>query len=682
MIDLGNYSLAMAVLLSAVAILGSLAAGRLESAPALRLAKLSVAGVAGLFTLASIILIAALLDHDFRLDYVARYTERALPTGYLLAAFWAGQEGSLLLWAWMLGAMSVVTVYLSHRNGEPAEQAGIVGTLAAVCGFFAALMLFAANPFALAPQVLADGHGLNPMLQDPGMIAHPPALFLGYAACAVPFALMVGALIAGRRDNDWIVGIRRWTIVAWLFLTIGIILGAQWAYVELGWGGYWAWDPVENASLLPWLTATALLHSIMPQQHRGMFKRWNVSLIAVTFILCIFGTYLTRSGVIQSVHSFGESVVGTFFLGFLGLTIVVSAALVALRWKSLRGEHSLEVLLGREAAFLAVNVLLSVMTLATLVGTILPLLTGNPIVAFFFPRWSGGVSVGENYYNKLVVPMGLLLAGLMAAGPLLIYGTEATARFLRGMIIPIFAGAIGAAALAAMGIINGWALFAGFITAAGLTAIVIEVAKAIWARAAANDEVLLVAAIRTFDGNHRRYGGQLVHVGVFMVVAGIIGSSVFSNKQTFQLKPGQSAEIAGQIVKYEGMREVREPNYTAMQADVTLTGANGVGVKVSPQRRFYDKSEQPNSEVSIRSDWDKDTYVMLAGWSDGGNLAAIQVMINPLVSWIWIGGIVMTLGGLLCLMPRLLPVAQTEAIEQPAPARAGGRKAVKLAAAR
>jgi cytochrome c-type biogenesis protein CcmF len=391
---LGYTSLCAAVLVAAGGVLAATSAARFRSEAWLRAARWSVVALAALLTVTSAMLVVALLRSDFRYEYVAGYTERALPVGYKLAAFWAGQEGSLLLWAWLLGVMAVFAVR-SMRRLEPPEQAVTLGTLAMVIGFFASLILFAADPFKMfAGAAPPDGRGLNPMLQDPGMIIHPPLLFLGYAGCTIPFAFLCGVLVSGREDNRWIAPVRRWLLVAWLFLTAGIVLGAWWAYIELGWGGYWAWDPVENASLLPWLTTTAVVHSITAQQRRGMFKVWNAVLIALSFILCIFGTYITRSGVIQSVHSFAPSLIGTFFLAFLLLTTVGSTALIVWRRKALRSEHELEGLISREGAFLLGNVLLLIMMLTTLVGTMFPLIS-----SVFMPE---PVTVQPAFYNKIV----------------------------------------------------------------------------------------------------------------------------------------------------------------------------------------------------------------------------------------------------------------------------------------
>ncbi len=690
----GNFSLSLAVLVGMLAVLVSMAAGRFQSSTMLRAARWLVAALFGLLTLSSAALVAGLLGSDFQIEYVAHYTERALPFGYKLAAFWAGQEGSLLLWAWLLAGMSTVAVFTIAAARKPTlvgkaesfvEPAAIVASLAVVCGFFAALMLFAANPFKLIDVIPSDGHGLNPMLQDPGMIAHPPLLFLGYAGYTIPFALLIGALAAGRKDNEWIIATRRWSLISWLFLSIGILLGAQWAYVELGWGGYWAWDPVENASLLPWLTGTALLHSIMVQQHRGMFKKWNAALIAVTFLLCIFGTYLTRSGVIQSVHSFGESLIGTFFLVFLAIVSLFSVIFLVVRRRLLKSEQELEGLMGKEGFFLATNVLLVGMTLITLIGTIFPIITN--VLA------GQQVAVAQSFYNKVVAPLGLLLVALMAVGPLLVYGKEALERLIRGLIFPgIAAGVVLIAAIAmglwkmwlvlAAGVLAGlsgktlfqsalasfemrnvWMAAAASIAACALAAVLYDLIRATLLRTQTHNERLPTALIRLLDGNHRRYGGQIVHVGVLMIVVGITGSSLFEQKETFSMKQGEPVHFAGRAITLNEIRPIKEANFEAAQAVLTITDDSGAEMSLTPQIRKYDKWEQLNSEVAIRSNWREDVYVTLAAVDEHGGVS-IQAIVNPLVSWIWTGGMVLTVGGIVGLLPRLLPVAA----QMPAPA--------------
>jgi len=655
---LGNLSLAFSLLLAAATLAATVGGAKFESVRLLTAARVLLVMFTLLIVGASATLLAAFLNNDFNIEYVAHYSERALPFGYKLAAFWAGQEGSLLLWALVLAIMSSIAV-LVRRGQTPGEDAGFIGTLTIVNGFFAALMLFAANPFKLIDEVPLDGRGLNPMLQDPNMVAHPPLLFLGYAGFTVPFAIMVGALVAGRRDNAWLGDTRRWTIVSWLFLSIGIILGAQWAYLELGWGGYWAWDPVENASLLPWLTGTALLHSIMVQQTRGMFKVWNAALFALTFILCIFGTYLTRSGIIQSVHAFGESAIGTFFLAMLIVVTLASIILIIVRRNVLQSEEKLESLAGREALFLATNVLLVLMTAITLIGTIFPVI--SRLIA------SQEVTVGPSFYNKVVAPLGMLLAAMMAMGPMLVYGADAGKKLLKSAILPVTLATVVLVVAYTRNFRDAWSLSAMAVVAVAGTAIVQELLKATLLRAKEHRENLVLAFVKLLDSSHRRYGGQIVHVGVIMMVVGIIGSSVFGAKETYTLKPGDTASIRDHTVKYIDIHEKRMANYTAVDATVEVTLPDGKVSTLHPQRRFYDKAEDANSEVAIESTLKSDVYLMLAGWENGGTVAAIQVIINPLVSWIWIGGIVLTIGALICLTPKFIPVKHAELVKKTSP---------------
>ncbi|MCP3902438.1 MAG: heme lyase CcmF/NrfE family subunit [Planctomycetes bacterium] len=621
---------------------------RFDSPGYLRAARWSIGIFALLMTLASAALLTALLRSDFRFEYVAGYTERALPVGYKFAAFWAGQEGSLLLWAWMLAVMATIALP-GLRRLNPVEHAGAVAVLALVCGFFAALMLFAANPFVMTDgPAVADGRGLNPMLQDPGMIIHPPVLFLGYAGFTVPFAVLVGVLIANRHANHWIAVTRRWLLASWLFLTAGIVIGCWWAYIELGWGGYWAWDPVENASLLPWLTSTALLHSMMVHQHRGMFKVWTAVLIALSFILCIFGSYLTRSGVISSVHAFAPSLIGTFFLVFLVVLVAGTAGLLLWRRRALAPEHQLEGLISREGAFLLGNVLLLLMMATTLVGTIFPLISGVFV--------DEAITVGPPFYNRVVAPMGVLLVAVMALGPVLAFGRSAAGKIAQSLRGPATGAAIVTAIVAFSGTHSVWALVCVAITALGTFAVIVDFTRTVSARRRSTGETWPTASARLIDRDHRRYGGRLAHLGLMMAVIGIAGSSLFSTDDLFRLKPGETTRVGPYSMTFAGLEQLRMANYTAFEATVNLTDNRGRTVTLRPQCRFYDTwSEKPNTEVAIRSTLRHDLYVSVVGWENLGAITAIEVRINPLVMWIWIGGFVAGLGGLFCMLPRLLP---------------------------
>jgi cytochrome c-type biogenesis protein CcmF len=491
-----------------------------------------------------------------------------------------------------------------------------------------------------------DGRGLNPMLQNPGMIAHPPLLFLGYAGFTVPFAVLIGVLVAGRRDNRWIAEIRRWMLVTWVFLTAGVVLGAWWAYVELGWGGYWAWDPVENASLLPWLTATGALHSIMVQQHRGMFKIWNAILIALTFILCIFGTYLTRSGVIDSVHSFAPSPIGGFFLVFLGVLTVGSGGLILWRLPRLKSEHRLEGMVSREAVFLYGNLLLLVMMLTTLVGTTFPII--SRIVG------SEAITVGQPFYNRVVAPMGILLVGLMALGPVLASGGTHAGHLARRVALPALLALVATVVVAIAGPRSPWILVCTFIAFLGTFAVIIGFVRAVSARHRSTKEAWPLAAIRLVDRDHRRYGGQIAHLGLMLIVVGVAGSSLFARQQVFRLQPGETATLGRYDITYVGLEQVREANFTAVQATVRASIGDSA-VTLHPQTLYFDTGgNEPNTEVAIRSGWRDDLYVTLAGWENAGALAAIEVRVNPLILWIWLGGIVAVIGGSFAILPPLV----------------------------
>ena len=659
---IGNLSLSLAVVAAAAAMLMAIAAFRLPNTVCWRATRWLIVIVAALLTTASAAHMTALLASDFRFSYVASYTERALPYGYKAAAFWAGQEGSLLLWGWLLSILCVVAV-IGWRKQNSREFAIAHAVIAIVVGFFAILLLFTANPFELVNgDTPADGRGLNPQLQDIGMIIHPPLLFIGYAGYTMPFALMIGTLIAGPKDNRWLAPIRKWLLLSWMFLGAGIILGAWWAYVELGWGGYWAWDPVENASLLPWLTGTALLHSIIVQQHRGMFKIWNVSLIAGTFLLCIFGTYLTRSGVIESVHAFASSWLGTFFLVFLSIATATSVGLIIWRARSLKTERQMEGLISREGAFLAGNVLLVIMMLTTMIGTIFPLISGVFV--------DEPVTVKPDFYNKVVAPMALLLVALMAMGPVLAFGTQAAKKIASSMLIPSIAA--GIALLLTIGLItqNIWALVCIVIVTVGTFTVIVDFVRSVSARRRSTGETLIACMLQLIDKDHRRYGGQLAHLGVMLIVIGVAASSLFSIEQTHRLAPGEAVALDRYTMKFIALEEGRPEgaNYNAVGAVLELTDASGATRRITPQIRFYNGwMEQPNSEVSVESSWREDMYVSLAGWESGGKIVALQVKINPLVLWIWVGGIVMIGGCLFCMMPRLLPRVQFGTRSAPGP---------------
>jgi len=633
------------VVASALAVLASLVAVRFGSDRAILMARLAMVVVTVMFLLAANALIVALVTGDFSLHYVVHYTDSTLPLGYKLAAFWAGQEGSLLLWAVLLSVMATIASFITPKS-QIGSTAATIATLAVVCGFFGAMLLFAANPFTATSPAPADGHGLNPMLRDSGMIAHPPMLFLGYAGFTIPFALMVAALITGQTDDRWINATRRWALVSWLFLTIGIVLGANWAYTVLGWGGYWGWDPVENASLLPWLTATAFLHSLMVQQHRGMFRLINVALLAATFVLCIFGTYLTRSGIVDSVHTFGKSLIGTFFLVFLIITIVFSFCLILARIPRLRSQQKVEGLIGREGAFLAANALLVGMMLVVLVGTLFPIISG----------WFGTrTTLGPPFYNKVVGPVGFALVALMAVGPILHYGENAARTFFRGIIAPVIIAVVVVAIMWIRHFHQPWVMLCAALATALLVTYLLDFAKAWLHRVSKLQENPLLATFRLFDTNHRRYGGQLAHVGFMLAVIGITGSSLFNQKITQRLtSDGDAVAFAGGSLKFKAIDQTTAPEVTRVTATIVWTDAVGRSVELHPAGQFFTKWEdQPNSLIAIDSNWRQDIYLHLAGWERDGSNVTLQAFCNPLISWIWLGGWLLAAGACFSALPRI-----------------------------
>ncbi|HUO09480.1 MAG TPA: heme lyase CcmF/NrfE family subunit [Phycisphaerae bacterium] len=637
---LGEYALSGAMLTAMAVLVAAIGFFRTKNEGLVRCVRWGTALIALLLTVSSWGLLSALINDNFSLNYVVQHSERSLGIAYKAAAFWAGQEGSLLLWAWMLSIMGTVMAFRARKNDD-AETAVSLATMAVVTGFFVCVMLFAGNPFAPSSTPMTEGEGLNPLLQNFAMVAHPPMLFLGYAGFTAPFALLLGALFTGKADSQWLPKARPWILFSWIALTIGILLGAQWAYVELGWGGYWAWDPVENASLLPWLTGTALLHSAKLQTSRGIFKRWTASLTAMSFFLCVLGTYLTRSGVIQSVHAFEASSIGTFFLVFLVIIGLVSIGAILTRLELLKPQQPLTNLLTRDGLFLAANVLLVIMTALTLLGTVYPLLSRGVSET--------PITVGAPFYNKVILPMALALALLMAMAPALGNGENAIAKAKSKLLVMAGAAIAGALLIAVLGYTSPWAIIAAAVVTAVLASFATD----------------LFLNFRTLFRLPAHWGAQLAHVGIAFLIAGVAGSSLYNVKQDVELKThdaAQSVQLASYAVRLNHVEQLRRANHTAMVATLDITDSTGRTFQLKPERRFYDRGTEPGqsaSEVAIRLGLSRDLYVTLAGWDE--NIVTVQVIINPLINWIWIGGILLVAGALLAT----LGLAQRAAISVP-----------------
>src|SRR3954470_20992578 len=611
----------------------------------------SAYAVCGSLLVASLALWKGLVSHDFNIEYVAAYTSRNLPPYYIFSAFWAGQKGSLLFWAVVLSIFASAAQLLTPRRYAHLMPY-VAGVTSSVIIFFVSVMLFAANPFERLPYVPADGRGLNPQLQNVGMVIHPPMLYLGYISITIPFAIAMAALLSRRLDTGWIHAIRKWTLVSWLFLSIGITLGMWWAYVELGWGGYWAWDPVENASFLPWLTMTAFLHSVMIQEKRGMLKRWNFGLITGTFLLSIFGTFITRSGVIASVHSFTQSNVGYFFLAFLVVAAILSFTLLHTRWALLEAEVQLESVVSREAAFLFNNLLLVGIAFSVLWGTLFPIL--SELVR------GSKITVGPPFFNRVNVPLGLLLLGLTGVGPLIAWRKASRANLRRQFVGPVAAGLLTLALLLAAGVRDLYATMA--LALAGFVAgtVVQEFTRGVRARRRMHGESIPVAFARLVGRNRRRYGGYIVHVGILIYFVAFAGMA-FKTQREATLKPGESVELRSPfghtyrfthlgVSQYEALNRI----VSAATVEVAKDG-RPAGLMTSEKRQHVDSFKrptfEPSTEVGIRSNLQEDVYMVYAGSVDGTEEAVYRFNINPLVWWVWFGGFVLAFGGIVTMWP-------------------------------
>jgi cytochrome c-type biogenesis protein CcmF len=607
--------------------------------------------VFGCLVVASLSLWKGLISHDFNIEYVAAYTSRNLPPYFIVSAFWAGQKGSLLFWAVVLSLFASLAQLLTPRRYADLMPY-VAGVTTAVVAFFVSVMLFGSDPFERLAFTPADGRGLNPQLQNVGMVIHPPMLYLGYISITIPFAFAVAALLSRRLDTGWIQAIRKWTLVSWLFLSIGITLGMWWAYVELGWGGYWAWDPVENASLLPWLTMTAFLHSVMIQEKRGMLKRWNLGLIVGTFLLSIFGTFITRSGVIASVHSFTQSNVGYFFLTFLVVAAVLSFTLLYTRWPLLEADVQLESMLSREAAFLFNNLLFVGIAFSVLWGTLFPILSeavrGTKI------------TVGPPFFNRVNVPLGLLLLGLTGVGPLIAWRKASAANLRRQFLGPVTTGGLALLALLAGGMRDLYPLMALSLAAFVAGTVGQEFYRGVRARRRMHGESAPIALVRLVARNRRRYGGYVVHTGMLIYFAAFAGMA-FKVQQEATLRPGESVELRSPfghlyrfthvgISQYEALNRV----VSAATVEVEKDGRKA-GLMTSEKRQHVDSFKrptfEPSTEVGIRSNLQEDLYLVFAGAVDGTEQAVYRFNINPLVWWVWFGGLVLACGGILTMWP-------------------------------
>ncbi len=610
-----------------------------------------------LLAVSSLGVVEAFVRDRFDYWYVANYSNRDLDFFFKLSGLWAGQRGSLLFWAVLLAFFSSVCVFQNRkRNREFMPY--VVGVLQGIMGFFIVVLLFAGvNPFERLGFMPMDGAGLNPQLQNYWMTIHPPTLYFGFTAFSIPFAFAVAALLNGRLDSRWIVITRRWTLLSWFFLTNGIIFGMRWAYEELGWGGYWFWDPVENASLLPWLTATAFLHSIMIQENRRMLKVWNMGLVLLTFLLTIFATFLTRSGLIESVHSFAENTrIAVIFLLFLASVFAASLLLILWRLPQLRSENRIESFLSREAAFLLNNLILLGAAFAVLWGTLFPLITEG---------FTGQkISVGPPFFNRVNIPIGLVLLALTGIGPVIAWRRATRRNLKRNFALPLAVGLGVLAGFLLVGVRHVYALLTFGLSAFVLTVVVVEFWKGTRARGRIEGEGFFAAFVHLVARNRRRWGGYIVHVGVVLVFTAFAGSA-FDVEVRKAVEPGDTITVASPFghtytLRYEGLSSSVEPNFDRWVALLSVREDGKPVGTLTTERRFYRATEQMVTEVGIRSTPLEDLYLILAAVEDFRGIVAnrpeaqriqLQAMVNPLVGWIWYGGVIITIGSLISLWP-------------------------------
>ena len=648
--QVGSVGLIAALAFAGYAVIAGVAGGKLRSLRVVKSAERAVLAFFVMITMAVAALETLLLTDNFHIAYVAEHSNRDLPTYYKVAALWAGQEGSLLFWTWLLAIYSALAVLLSRKKNRQLMPY-VVAVLMATGTFFTTLVFFVANPFhelalvtASGSQAFAppDGNGLNPLLQYHSMVIHPPMLYLGYVGMVVPFAFAMAALLTRQLGDNWIRTTRRWTMVPWMLLGLGILLGGNWAYVVLGWGGYWGWDPVENASLLPWLSGTAFLHSVMIQEKRGMLKVWNVVLVITTFFLSIFGTFLTRSGIVSSVHAFAQSNIGPFFAVFLSLILFFSVTLLFLRLDHLKSENKLDSLVSRESGFLFNNWILLALVFAVLWGTLFPVIS----------KAVEGVTVtvGAPFFNKTAIPMGLLLLFLTGAGPLLAWRKTSFQSLKRNFTVPLVLAAVSGIALFVAGVRHLYAWMTLFLSVFVAVCVLGEFWKGARTRMRTAGENFAQAVYNLTMRNTRRYGGYIVHLGMVLLFIGFAGLA-FRTDVKGLLGEGDLLRVKNYLLHCDGLVNGENANYEFTRALLTVTKDGRAFGTLHPEKRFYKASQQPTSYVAIHPTLSEDLYVVLAGLDQDTGKGIVEVFVNPLVMWVWIGGVVVFLGTLLALVP-------------------------------
>jgi cytochrome c-type biogenesis protein CcmF len=652
MADFGNFCLLFALCLSLYALFAALIGASQQQPRILLSAERAVYGAAACVTLSLASLLYLLLTNDFSTSHVAYSSSRGLPVFYKIAAIWGAHDGSMLLWIFFTSLLCAIVVFQNRSRLRDMMPYVLAVLMVDLC-FFLSLNLFLSNPFTQLTQVFADGamrpftpedgNGLNPLLQYWAMVIHPPILYVGFIGFLVPFAFSIAALITKQLGNTWVRITRRWTLMTWLMLGIGLILGAKWAYVVLGWGGYWGWDPVENSSLMPWLMGTAFLHSVVIQEKRGMLKTWNIILIALTYLLGIFGTFITRSGVVSSVHAFADSNLGRFFILYIAAVLGACFYLIVERRAYLKSERRLDSFISRESAFLFNNLVLVAACFAVFWGTMFPV----------FSEWIRGIkiTVGPPFFNRVNIPIGLILLLLTGVGPLFAWRKTSLDSLKRAFFLPGIFALVACSGLLIGGMRNFYTVVCLTLCAFVVATILIEFYKGASVRHKTRSENFLPAIMNLTLKNKRRYGGYIVHFSIVLIFAGLAGNA-FNREATRQLATGQKLEIGNYSLKMDAFRKGETANYQYGQV-ILQAYKNGKFVRtLIPEKRVYKAGDQQSTTtVALYSTPTEDLYVVLSGMSNDGSKCEIAAHVNPLVFWIWLGAAIMVCGTIITMLP-------------------------------
>jgi len=656
--DLGTFALYYALVVCLIGTAISVVAGKTGSQRFVHASRFASYTGAGAIFVAGAVLMHAILTHDFSIQYVASFSDHTMPLFYLIGSFWGGQAGSLLFWTSVVAASMVSCVYIYRRSYQD-FMPWVSAVCMAVLSGLLLILVFGSNPFE-GFSIINDpttGKGLNPLLQTPKMVMHPPSLLAGLATMTIPYAFAMAALITGNMSNAWVKAARKWILIPWLFLSIGNMLGGMWAYEELGWGGYWAWDPVENAAFFPWLMTSALIHSIMIQERRGMLKRWNIGLMIASFVLTIFGTYITRSGLIESVHTFAQSEIGDYFLALLLTVLAVSVSLFLWRWRDLKSDQRLDSPASRESAFIFNNWLLVVMTLVVLFGTMWPKIKEG--------LFGQEVAIGPPWFNRWMVPLGILLLLLMGIGTIIPWRRTTMAAFKRQFVIPILATAAISPVLlgaywygrgAALGVTptpleSAYAIITVVCCIFAITTMIADVWRAMSARMRKHGEGAFESLSRLFIKQRRRYGGYVVHLGIVCSFIAFAGNAL-KIEQDISLDPGESYQIGDYTITYEGLTLENEADKDIIIGKMTAM-RNGEHVyDLRPGKAvFHSSPNMPTSEIDIKTTPLEDLYVALVNHDPRTQAAAFKIFVAPFTWWFWLGGTILLLGTLICMWP-------------------------------